>query len=73
MTDSLATHAAEQMIFDLVSPRPTGQGGQPSLTDPQAIADAVVGMFDVRWDFYGNLRRLVLTGPWEVDPQASGR
>jgi hypothetical protein len=71
MSDPLAASAARSMIFDLLCPRPYARGADPALTGPDSIADRIAGEFDARWWRGGGLRRLVLTGPAEVDPEAA--
>jgi hypothetical protein len=69
MSDPLADCAARSTIYDLLCPRPYARGADPALTGPDAIADRIAAHFAAHWRREGGLRRLVLTGPAEVDPQ----
>lgn len=60
-TDLLAVTVAENAICNLLD----------GLTDhsSRATARAVVGSGAAHFEYRDGLRRIVLTGPWEVDPR----
>lgn len=70
MTDPLATLAAEQHA----AVRIREWDGGDWRVDESAIATAVLDGYTATWERDGNgLRRLVLTGTWETDPEADLR
>jgi hypothetical protein len=70
MSDPLAVAAARSMLYDLLCPRPYARGADPALTGPDSIADRIMAEFSADWRRERGLRRLVLTGPAECDPEA---
>lgn len=61
MSDPMARTVAENAITDLLERTP----GQDRRTD----ACAIVGRFDAHLEHRDGLRRVVLTGEWEVEPR----
>lgn len=63
-TDPMAATVAENAIYDTLQRRAEDREGQ----DPRSTARAVVDGFYAAFEHEDGKRRVVLTGPWEVDP-----
>ena len=70
--DVMARSAAETRVADLLASTPEGPAGDGGLSVRQVLGEFKAVEFETTTRKVGDeevkLRRLVITGPWEVDP-----
>lgn len=70
-TDPSAAHHAERAIFDVLDRTEQFNAEDDEWQLPTDLAAReVVGQFTAHFEHRDGLRRVVLTGEWEVDPAA---
>lgn len=70
-TDPQAAHHAEHLIRDVLDRAEVVDSETDDATLPlDYAAEQVTGAFAARFECRDGLRRVVLTGQWEVDPAA---
>lgn len=65
MPDPMAATVAENALYNLLQRRVDDRAGG----SPRSDARAIVGEFDAHLEYRDGLRRVVLTGEWEVEPR----
>jgi hypothetical protein len=59
-----AAHRAQHIVADLLDAQGLAQAGDSAVADAGRLVDE----FEVHFEHRDGLRRVVLTGEWEVDP-----